>query len=152
MTQRVSVSRSIQAGSDDVYALVSDVTRMGDWSPETTSCKWTGGAEGPAVGAGFRGANRNGWHRWMTKCRVSAADPGRTFAFDVSLVFAIANWAFTIEAEDEGCRVTETWTDRRNALFHRIGWMADGVRDRATHNREGMSETLSRLAAVAEGR
>ena len=28
--------------ADRVYELISDVTRMGEWSPETTACAWIG--------------------------------------------------------------------------------------------------------------
>ena len=62
-----------------VYGLVADVTRMGEWSPETTSCRWRRQAGGAEVGARFRGANRNGWHRWVTVCRGTAAEPGSEF-------------------------------------------------------------------------
>ena len=150
MSTKVEVSRRISASPETVYGLVADVTRMGDWSPETTSCRWSRKGGGLEVGARFRGTNRNRWHRWVTLCRVTAAEPDREFAFDSKLVFPIANWAYRIESIESGCLVTETWTDRRNAVFRRLGWMADGVRDRAVHNEEGMKRTLERLAIAAE--
>jgi uncharacterized protein YndB with AHSA1/START domain len=148
----VEVSRTIAASPEDVYERVSDVTRMGEWSPETTRCRWVGGATGPVAGARFRGANRSGWRRWSTTCTVVEAEPGRRFAFDVTVgPFRISRWAYEMEPTDGGCRVTESWTD------HRAGWMAAasgvvvGVRDRAAHNRAGMERTLAALAAAAEG-
>ncbi|HAS09465.1 MAG TPA: SRPBCC family protein, partial [Acidimicrobiaceae bacterium] len=51
----VSVSREIAAPPQRVWELISDITRMGEWSPETTGGKWLKGATGPAVGARFRG-------------------------------------------------------------------------------------------------
>lgn len=60
MTNELSVSREIKASRERLWEMVSDVTRMGDWSPETTTAVWTGGATGPAVGAKFRGSNRHG--------------------------------------------------------------------------------------------
>ncbi len=42
MTERVSVERVIAAPKDAVWALVADVTRMGEWSPETVGCAWIG--------------------------------------------------------------------------------------------------------------
>ena len=53
-----SVSIEIETPPERVYELVSDVTRMGDWSPECTSCSWTDGATGPAVGARFKARNK----------------------------------------------------------------------------------------------
>ena len=50
----ISVEEDIEASPEKLYELVSDVTRMGDWSPETTSCRWLGQATGPVVyGFGF---------------------------------------------------------------------------------------------------
>ena len=151
MAKQIRVSRHIAASSEAVYALITDVTRMGEWSPETTSGRWSGKIGEPRVGARFRGANRNRWHRWITFCRVTAAEPSREFAFDSKLVFPIANWGYSIEPSREGCLVTETWSDLRNGVFRRLGRMADGVRDRTTHNENGMEKTLERLATVAEG-
>ena len=62
----VEVSTDIDAAPLRVYQLISDVTRMGTWSPETTSCRWIRGATGPAVGAQFRGTNSRGPVRWVT--------------------------------------------------------------------------------------
>jgi hypothetical protein len=57
----------IDARPDAVYTVVSDVTRMGEWSPETTKCEWIDGATGPAAGARFKGSNKRGFVRWSTK-------------------------------------------------------------------------------------
>ena len=111
----VTVEEKIQATPLALYCLVSDVTNMGRWSPETKGCRWLGGATGPAVGVRFKGANRDGWRRWSTKCKVVAADPGRRFAFDVKYRgIRMAHWAYEFESEgDGGCRITESWTERR---------------------------------------
>jgi|SRR5579872_688439 len=147
----VSVEERIAADPTSVYELVSDVTRMGEWSPETTSCRWVGGARSAAVGSRFKGANRHGWHRWSTTCQVIAADPGRRFAFDVNLAgIPIARWEYEIDSDDGGCRVTERWTDRRPAWLEKVSPLATGVGDREHHNRATMTETLSRLRRAAE--
>ena len=67
----------IEASPDSVYAMVADITRMGEWSPENTGGKWLGGASGAAVGARFRGTNRAGIAVWATNVTVTAAEPGR---------------------------------------------------------------------------
>jgi hypothetical protein len=150
---QVRVEEHVAATPETLYGLVSDVTRMGDWSPETTSCRWVRGATGPAVGAKFRGANRDGWRHWSTTCTVVTADPGKRFAFEVDFAgLPIARWIYDFTAEGDGCLVVETWDDRR------AGWVAGpskvlmGVPDREAHNREGMEATLERLRQVAEAR
>lgn len=78
-----SVSVEISAPPERVYDLVSDITRMGEWSPECRSCRWTGGASGPAVGARFKARNkgRRGMS-WFNTPTVTVADSGREFAFN----------------------------------------------------------------------
>jgi len=151
MAEQIQVERVIRADPGAVYAMVTDIERMGEWSPETETCEWTKGATGPAVGASFKGKNRNGKKKWSTNCKVVAADPGRAFAFDVTAgPFKIARWAYTFEPTPSGCRVTETWTDQRGRIATWAGKPASGVADRASHNRAGMEHTLDQLAAAAE--
>jgi len=151
MSNDVSISREINAPAEQLWRMVSDVTRMGEWSPETTSAEWTGGATGPAVGAKFRGSNRNGKKSWKTACVVVDAEAGRRFAFrSMAGPLFVADWVYEFEESDSGCLVTETWTDRRGWLARSVSGIASGVSDRATHNKAGMEETLENLAAAAE--
>lgn len=152
MAEQVSVERTISASADEVWALVSDVRRMGEWSPETFECEWIGGATGPMAGARFRGRNRNGKKRWSTVSTVAEAAPGRVFAFEVKAgPWKVARWEYRFEPTDGGCRVTEIWIDERGRLVTILGKPVSGVGDRASHNRASMTETLGRLAAAAEG-
>jgi uncharacterized protein YndB with AHSA1/START domain len=147
----VAVTVEVAAPPERVWALVSDVTRMGEWSPETTACDWVGDADGPEVGARFRGRNQIGWRRWSTTCTVTAADPGRRFAFRVASVggLPVADWSFEMAPTEGGCRVTESCTDRRGRIMHTLGRLVTGVADRDAHNRPGMEQTLARLSAAA---
>jgi hypothetical protein len=150
----VQVTAHIDAPAHVVYAMVSDVTRMGLWSPETTSCRWLNGASGPAVGNRFKGSNQAGWRRWSTTCTITAAERGRRFAFDVSLSrFPIARWGYDIEGDGpgvDGCTVTESWSDRRPRWMQRLSPYVMGVRDWAAHNQDGMATTLAALKRAAE--
>ncbi len=151
MTETISVERAIAAPAETVWAMVSDITRMGEWSPETKSCEWIGGADGPAVGAKFKGRNANGKKSWSTTCIVTDCEPGRAFGFLVKGgPFDVARWVYTFEDAETGCRVTERWIDRRNWLIKASGKPVSGVEDRAAHNRAGMESTLTALAAAAE--
>jgi len=146
----VEVSETVKAASLRLYELVSDLPRMGEWSPENTGGKWVGGANGPEVGAKFRGTNRHGLAIWMTTVTVTGADPGQRFAFDVHVLgVPISTWEYTFADAVDGCVVTERWTDNRPGWM-RVSSMATGVRDRAAHNRRGMQETLAKLKAAAE--
>jgi len=50
-----SVTVTMAASPAQVWALVSDVTKIGRYSPETFEAEWLDGATGPAVGVRFRG-------------------------------------------------------------------------------------------------
>ncbi|MEY4175476.1 MAG: hypothetical protein RI900_2641 [Actinomycetota bacterium] len=147
MAHHVEVTRFVAASPARVYELVSDLPRMGEWSPENTGGKWIKGATGPAVGAKFKGTNAKGVMRWSTIVTVTEADPGRGFAFDVTATgFAVAGWGFTLEAEDGGTKVTQWWDDHRNPVMARLTGFALRVPDRASHNRAGMEKTLEALS------
>ncbi len=151
MSDDVRVQQSINAPAEKVWSMISDVTRMGEWSPETIACTWKGDATAPVVGAKFSGNNRNGSKTWSTVCTVTAADPGSRFAFAVDVgPVKVSHWAFEITPTETGCTVTETWTDRRGKLLKKLGKPFSGVADRTTHNRAGMVTTLQRLGVAAE--
>lgn len=151
MTEQVNVTREIGAPAEQVWAMVSDVTRMGEWSPENAGGTWLGDATGAQPGAKFRSTNRVGKRKWKTVATVVDADPGRRFSFRVgTLGLKVAEWSYTFEPTAAGCRVTESWIDQRPGFFKPITQLATGVADRGSHNRSGMEQTLERLAAVAE--
>jgi uncharacterized protein YndB with AHSA1/START domain len=147
----VEVSRVIAAPAELLYDMVSDLPRMGEWSPENRGGKWLKGASGAAVGARFQGTNANESKRWTTTCEIEQADRGKAFAFRVSVgPIKVARWTYAFESIDGGTRVTETWTDQRNRFAKLAGGKASGVTDRLAHNRAGMETTLANLAAAAE--
>ena len=146
----VEVSETVKAASLRLYELVSDLPRMGEWSPENTGGKWVGGATEPAVGAKFRGTNRHGLAIWMTSVTITGADAGQRFAFDVDVLgVPISTWEYTFADAADGCLVTERWTDRR-PRWMRVSSIATGVADRPAHNRRNMQATLAKLKAAAE--
>ena len=152
MSETVSVSRDIDAPPEKLWAMVSDVARMGEWSPENVSAVWLDGATSAQPGVKFKGENRNGKRKWSTVATVVDAEAGRRFSFRVGapLGVKVSEWSYDFEPTPTGCRVTETWVDRRPGYFKLISQLATGVSDRAEHNRAGMQQTLDHLAAVAE--
>jgi polyketide cyclase/dehydrase/lipid transport protein len=91
----------------DLYDMVSDVTRMGEWSPVCKACWWDDG-QGPSVGAWFTGRNElAGRDPWETRSQVVAAVPGKEFAFVVG--GAWTRWGYTFTPAADGTLVTESW-------------------------------------------
>ncbi len=149
-----SVSIEIAAPPEKVYALVSDVTRMGNWSPECRSCAWTGGATGPVEGARFRARNKGGrGPSWFTWPVITVADPGREFAFNRSGPgIGSYTWRYTFEPSTTGTRLTESYQVEK-PLAKAMDWLTHkwvGSRDRDLDLREGMQVTLQRIKAAAE--
>jgi uncharacterized protein YndB with AHSA1/START domain len=137
----------INAPAERVYELVSDVTRMGDWSPEATGGEWLDGATGPAVGARFRGSNRRGWMRWATKPKVATAEPGREFAFDTGTTV----WRYRMTpAAGGGCEVTESFESIDNILTTALTLPMGGPGRRKAEMVKGMETTLRNLKTAAE--
>ncbi len=105
-----STEIDIEASADVVYGILTDLSRISELSPECYRSEWEGGATGPAVGAHFRGYNRNGGHEWDQECIVVAADPGREWAFEVPADDGRATtWRYAIESTESGCSVTESF-------------------------------------------
>jgi uncharacterized protein YndB with AHSA1/START domain len=145
----VEVSMHVDAAPETVYAVVSDVRRMGEWSPETIRCEWIEGATGPAVGARFKGTNKRGFATWSTKPTVVAADPGREFAFDVG---ADTRWTYRFEPDDGGTRLSESFEMLRDLRWYYAfaeRWMMR-VKDRRGDLERGMTTTLGRIKQVVE--
>jgi hypothetical protein len=139
----------VDAPPQVVYGVVSDVTRMGEWSPETIKCDWLDGAPGPAVGARFKGANKRGFLRWSTKPTVVVADPGREFAFEVG---SDVRWTYQVDADGARTKLSESFEMLRDlqwyyALVER--WLM-GVKDRRADLEHGMTVTLERIKRVVE--
>lgn len=151
MTNRTEISRDINASPELVYAAISDVTRMGEWSQECHACEWHNGFDSPAVGATFDGHNRNGEFTWTTQGKIIEAIPGQSFVFECSMMdFHFSTWGYEFESTESGCRVTEWSEDLRPESAMEFSKQMSGIEDRTERNRTTMSSTLERLAAALE--
>lgn len=150
-TPTVSVSRDVNAPIEKVWSMVTDLPRMGEWSPENQGGEWVEGATGPEVGSSFKGRNKNGKRSWSTICVVNAFEPMSKFSFGLTLFGKNwGDWVYEIEPTPTGCRVTHSWCDYRNSTSVFLGKVVSGVADRATHNKKNMEVTLDNLKAAAE--
>ncbi len=145
-------SVSIDADPAVVYELVSDITRMGEWSPECYHAKWLTTPPTATVGARFVGYNRLGRrYRWKTVCVVSAARPGREFAFTVvdkhDREETLWRYQLAPSTTGTGTVLTESYQFLWCPLWNRITELPL-PRDR--HLRRGLHKTLHRIKAAAE--
>jgi hypothetical protein len=143
---QLSESIEINASTDIAFRAVSDLPSMGQYSPENTGGEWLGGAEGPTIGAKFKGTNANGAKSWTTTSTVVEFTPPSAFAFEVTVgPSKVARWSYAIEPTASGCKVTESWIDRRSAISRWVGGKASGRGDRADFTAQSIRETLSNL-------
>jgi hypothetical protein len=146
-----SVTVHMAAPPERVWDLVSDVTRIGEFSPETFEAKWTRGSTGPAEGAWFKGhVKRNGIGPiYWTLCRVVTCEPQEEFGFSVMMGDRPVNtWRYRLAAAEGGTDVTESF-ELAGMLPLRLYWTVLGWA-RGRTNREGMRTTLERIRAVVE--
>ncbi len=153
-----SDSIRINRPPEDVYAIVSDVTRMGELSPVCRSAAWEDPDKAGKEGAWFIGHNAIGEFTWDTHCEVVVADRGREFTFinhgpngDAELV----SWGYSFEPEGNGTKTTESWQVLpAYPDFVRAGDPSLDVKVRiegmAQMARDGIKDTLANLKRVAE--
>jgi hypothetical protein len=158
---RGSVTVHINAPADRVWLLISDVTQIGRFSPETFEAEWLDGATGATAGARFRGhvkRNEKGPVYW-TECTVVACESMRKFAFEVSsrpFGLPIAprstvqlTWSYVLEDAGGGTDVTESFELTRT-LPMRLYWALLGW-IRGPRIERDMRRTLQAIKTVVEG-
>ena len=146
-----AVTVHMDAPPERVWEVVSDVTRIGRYSPETFEAEWIDGATGPAVGARFRGhVKRNGIGPiYWTTCTVRECEPGKVFSFGIGSPDHPLNvWRYRLEPAGGGTDVTESFELARTVPL-RLYWAVLGWA-RGKTNRRGMQATLERMRADVE--
>jgi hypothetical protein len=147
-----AVTLHIDAAPLRVWGLVSDITRMGEYSPEVFEAEWLNGTTSPAVGGRYRGhvkRNEIGPTYW-TRCEITECVPGEVFEFAVMISGKVANtWRYELAAANGGgTDVTESFRLADN-LFSKV-WRPLGGFLRENRNRRDMLRTLERVKAAAE--
>ncbi len=144
-------STVVAATPQQVYDLVSDVTRTGEWSPICRACWWDEGDE-PRVGAWFTGRNEVPGRTWETRSLVVAADPGERFAFVVG--GSLVRWSYTLAPVDGGTELTESWQflPAGLAMFaEKYGEDAPAqIEDRTRAAHAGIPASLAAIRAIVE--
>ncbi|HJR25855.1 MAG TPA: SRPBCC family protein [Acidimicrobiales bacterium] len=149
---RAAVTLHMDAEPQKVWELVSDITKMGEYSPEVFEAEWLEGATGPAVGVKYRGhvkRNEMGPTYWTT-CKITECVPGEVFEFAVVMGDRPVNvWRYEFAAAPGGgTDVTESF-DLGDNLWTKV-WRPLGGFLRQRRNERDMLRTLEKVKAVAE--
>jgi uncharacterized protein YndB with AHSA1/START domain len=144
-----SASVTIDRPLDQVWSALTDITRMGEWSPECIACRWVGGATGPVVGASFEGDNvatagKRVVKRWTTTSTVSACEPRAVFEF---VAEGYTTWRYEFQADGTGTHVTERFSYAPKGFQ---GFLYETVLRRRSMMTKGMQATLDRAKSAIE--
>ncbi|MFG1790190.1 SRPBCC family protein [Nocardia sp. NPDC049149] len=150
MAKNLEVTIDITAPPEQVWAVVSDLGRMPEFSPQCVRMLLLGSAK---PGTWTLHLNKDGKKYWPTTGRIVRFEPNRSFAFKINDNRTI--WSYTLEPTETGTRLTErrdvpngtTWISRKAinaALGGEEAFEEELVR--------GMNETLGKIKAVVESR
>lgn len=151
------VTATIAASPEAVWALVSDVTRVGEWGGECVGAEWLDGASGPAVGARFLGRQVRADRKWETTSVVIEAEPGRSFSWVVGdPANASATWRYELSGEGTGTsvRYRAEMGPGPSGLTALIAHTPDReeqiIEGRLAEHRRNMAATLAAITTAAE--
>jgi len=148
-------SIEIDAEPARVWALLTDVPRMSQWSPQVVRSTVKGGQV--RLGATFANLNKQGFKRWPTSGKVVRFTPptlakGGEFAFKIRENKSV--WAFDLEpTPGGGTKVTERreTPDGISPLSNFLVRAVLGGQGKFTDElRHGIRQTLERIKAEAE--
>jgi hypothetical protein len=150
---RHSDSISVDASPEAVYALVADVTRIGEFSPVCKSAQWLDDEH-----TTFSGDNVLPDMQWTTICRVDVAEPGREFTFTnvgSKAELELVRWSYAFAPADGATTVSEHWevlpgyADFWDSLKSDAK-LEDYLDSVVARTHAGMAETLANIKATAE--
>ncbi|MFI5425590.1 SRPBCC family protein [Aeromicrobium sp. UC242_57] len=147
--QLIEGSVDIAAAPSVVWSLVSDLKRMGEWSPQCRKMI----VFGKDVKVGTRTLNLNGRGklRWPTNAKVVTFERDKRLAFQIVENRTI--WTYDLEPTEFGTRLTESRTAPRgvsklsNVLTQNV---LGGTDNFEVELDGGINKTLLRIKAAAE--
>ncbi|HKP41622.1 SRPBCC family protein [Mycobacterium sp.] len=138
----------INAPVGKVWALVSDLKRMPQWSPQCRLMKSFGPLR---QGARTFNVNRRNSMLWPTTSTVTEVIPEKKLAFRVHQNGTV--WSYELEPTDTGTRLVESrHAENGVSAFSNmsVNAMMGGVPSFERELVEGMNKTLARIKAAAE--
>ena len=147
-----SVTVVVDSPVEEVWRVIADVRRTGEWSHECCSVRWLGGADAAAPGARFRGRNRQGWVRWTRVCELVAVDEPSELVWRTVPTWLYPDsteWRIRLAPDDGGTRITQSFQVVRapRLLDPVYALLIPGHQDRDRR----LAEDLARIGAAASG-
>ena len=148
--RELSAETVVPAPPDRVWQVLTDFSRMPDWSPELVRMLplRRGGLR---TGRWYLGINRRKAVVWPTRSVVTDVEHGRRLVWDTRS--SGARWIYELEASGEGTRVVHRRpVPERLTLLSKVfaGAFLGGAASHADELEAGMRTTLARLRAAVE--
>jgi uncharacterized protein YndB with AHSA1/START domain len=144
----ITASVAVAAPPEAVWAAVSDVTRMSQWSPECRRIVVLGSPRS-GLGTRFVGLNRRGFAVWPTISKVVRFEPGRAVAWKVRE--SAATWTYELEPTEAGTRLTvRRDLDGFSPLTRLAAPLIGGASGHDQELDAGVRATLERIKASVE--
>jgi uncharacterized protein YndB with AHSA1/START domain len=127
LPRRGQVEVTTDAPPDAVWAVVGDVTRVGEWSHECGGAEWVGADTTARPGARFRGRNRVGRTKWSRVNEIVTVDPPRSIAWRTvpsALYPDSTRWTIQVEPAGKGSRIVQSFEVLKlNPFFDRLFYL-----------------------------
>ena len=106
-----TVSVEVAATPAQVWTLLADPTRVGEWSHEAVGAQWLDDADRGVPGAWFQGRSHVRIFGWRRHCMVTVTEPNCRFAWRTrgGIGHDCTEWSFTVEPTSTGTRITQTF-------------------------------------------
>ncbi|TSD94188.1 SRPBCC family protein [Gordonia rubripertincta] len=145
----IEESIDIDASAEQVWSVISDLQRMGEWSPQCKKMIIRGGTVG--LGTKTININRRGPLVWPTTSKVVRFTPNQEIAFRVAENHTV--WSYTITPNGSGVTVTERRevngsTTKVSSLL--VDKLFGGAESFEAELKLGMAETLGKIKRAAE--
>mgnify|MGYP006447593603 FL=1 len=149
-----SESIDIRASASDVWKLVTDMERYGEWSSENTGGYWRKNADGVPgtgeIGDEFVGINRKDGEEWKALVEIVERQEGQSFGFITGgLAMNLISWRYLITPNEDGVTLSEHW-DLLNLSPMMIENGQPYIDKRAANAKESIGATLKAMKITAE--
>lgn len=154
MQRECEATVTVQAPAEAVWAVVSDVTRTGEWSGECRGCEWVRGATGATPGARFKGRNERGRARWARLNEIDVADASTELAWHTVMKGVYRDstqWRIMLRPGADGQGTTVTESLHITHLSRPFEWLFERVMPAHRDRTGDLADDLARLKAVVEG-
>lgn len=148
MPKNLEATIDIAAPPDRVWAVVSNLKRMPEFSPQCVRMLPLGS---PKAGTWVLNLNTDGKKYWPTTARIVRFEPNQAFAFKINENRSI--WSYTLEPTATGTRLIE-----RRDVPNGTSWFSRKSIDAALGGEapfeealvRGMNETLGKIKTAVE--